>query len=65
MKACRIVLFIVFAAFASIGLSSCSTTCGDPDICAQPTPAYQQISDEDVTVMTKKLDGLAGVSSPQ
>ncbi|MET3600065.1 hypothetical protein [Martelella mangrovi] len=65
MKACRVVLSIMFAAFATMGLASCSTTCGEPDVCAQPTPAYQQMSDDDIATMSAKMNGLAGVSNRQ
>ncbi len=65
VKKFRVALSILFAAFASLGLSSCSTTCGDPDVCTEISPAYQQMSNEEVSAMTEKMDGLAGVSSRQ
>ncbi|TNB46922.1 hypothetical protein FF124_15335 [Martelella lutilitoris] len=65
MRKFRVALSVLFAVFASLGLSSCSTTCGDPDVCTEISPAYQQMSDEDVSAMTEKMDGLAGISSGQ
>ncbi|MBB4121700.1 hypothetical protein [Martelella radicis] len=61
----RVALAVVLSVVASLGLSSCSTTCGDPDVCTEIAPAYQQMSDEDISTMTEKMDGLAGVSARQ
>ncbi|AMM84925.1 hypothetical protein AZF01_11585 [Martelella sp. AD-3] len=61
----RVALSVLFAAAAALGLSSCSTTCGDPDVCTEISPAYQQLSDDDVSAMRERMDGLAGIPAGQ
>lgn len=56
-----VVSMVVLAAFTS----SCSTSCGHPDVCNTGTAAYAQFTDKELATMTSKLDGLAGISAPQ
>ncbi|WP_174800765.1 hypothetical protein [Martelella limonii] len=57
-----ILCVMVLAVFTS----ACSTqTCGKPDVCDTGTAAYPQFTDDDVSTMTTKLDGLAGIKPPQ
>ncbi|WP_132312062.1 hypothetical protein [Martelella mediterranea] len=57
-KVFRIVLSLLLLAGVSAGVTSCARGCGQPNICSEVKPAYQQLSDEQIETMSSQLSGL-------